>query len=188
MEFFTVLGIAVSLAMDAFSVCVACGAKVAKPAFRLYFRFSWHFGLFQFLMPILGYYCGILIADIFRDFDHWLALIILAIIGAKMIWESFKKSDEDCGKKDPSRGFTLIALSVATSIDAAAVGLSLAALNEPVFLPAIVIGIVCIIFSALGLFIGNKIGSKIGKWAERFGGTVLILLGTKICLEHLLAG
>ena len=89
-------------------------------------------------------------------------------------------------KKDPSRGMTLVMLSVATSIDAAAIGLSLAALKEPVMFPAVIIGIVCIFCSAFGLFLGSRIGIKIGKWAERFGGLVLILLGLKICLEHLL--
>ena len=187
MQFITILGIAFSLAMDAFSVSVASGVKIPNPTFRHYFRFSWHFGLFQFLMPVTGYYAGILIADIIREFDHWIALIILSVIGIKMIWESFKKDNDDSfERKDPSRGMTLVMLSIATSIDAAAVGLSFAALGIPVLFPAGVIGVVCIFCSAFGLYLGNKIGLKIGKWAERFGGLVLVLLGIKICLEHIL--
>ena len=186
MEFITIIGIAVSLAMDAFSVCVAGGVKIEKPSFRHYFRFSWHFGLFQFLMPIIGYYAGVLIADIICRFDHWIALILLSVIGIKMLWESFGNDDEKKDVKDPSRGLTLIMLSIATSIDAAAVGLSFAALNIPILFPSIIIGVVCIVFSAFGLFLGTRIGLKIGKWAERFGGVVLVLLGVKICLEHLL--
>lgn len=186
MQFITILGIAFSLAMDAFSVSVAGGVKISKPTFRHYFRFSWHFGLFQFLMPIIGYYAGILIADYIYTFDHWIALIILSVIGIKMIWESFKQGGGSQDGADPSRGMTLIMLSIATSIDASAVGLSFAALNIPVLFPAVIIGIVCIICSAFGVYLGNKIGLRIGKWAERFGGLVLVLLGVKICLEHLI--
>ncbi|MBN1646927.1 MAG: manganese efflux pump [Spirochaetales bacterium] len=187
MEFITILGIAFSLAMDAFSVCVAAGTTISGPTFRHYFRFSWHFGLFQFLMPVIGYYCGVLIADIIKHYDHWIALVLLSAIGIKMIWESFKKDDGNGnGGKDPSRGFTLILLSIATSIDAAAAGLSLAAMSIPVLFPALIIGTVCIFCSAFGLFLGNRLGLKIGKWAERFGGLVLVLIGVRICLEHLL--
>jgi len=187
MTLITVIGVAFSLAMDAFSVCVAGGVKIKHPTFRHYFRFSWHFGLFQFLMPILGYYLGVLVEDIIRDYDHWIALVILSIIGGKMLWESFSGRDDDqCDVKDPSRGWTLVLLSLATSIDAAAVGLSFAALNIPIFGPAVIIGAVCIFCSAAGLYLGKKIGLVIGKWAERFGGLVLIMIGVKICLEHCL--
>ena len=102
-----------------------------------------------------------------------------------MIWESFQHSDEKKSKKDPSRGMSLIMLSIATSIDAAAVGFSLAALKTPIILPSIIIGLVCIFFSIIGLFIGDKIGSKLGVWAERIGGIILIGIGLKILLEHL---
>jgi len=187
MQLLTILGIAISLAMDAFSVSVASGVKIPKPTFRHYFRLSWHFGLFQFIMPIFGYYAGILVADLICQFDHWIALILLSAIGLKMLWESFKNDDEENdGGKDPSRGMKLVMLSIATSIDAAAVGVSFAALRIPIFMPSVIIGVVCIVFSAAGLYLGNLIGLKIGRWAERFGGLVLILLGVKICLEHIL--
>jgi putative Mn2+ efflux pump MntP len=186
MSILTITVIAVGLAMDAFSVCVAAGVKIKKITYRHYFRLAFHFGLFQFLMPVLGYYGGVLIEKIICDYNHWIALSLLSFIGIKMIWESFKKQDEHNENKDPSRGITLIMLSIATSIDAAAVGFSFAALKAPIIMPAIIIGLICILFSLIGLFLGDKIGSKLGVWAERFGGTVLIGIGIKILLEHLL--
>ena len=185
MEFIMVTGIATGLAMDAFSVCVAAGIKIQHPTFRHYFRLSWHFALFQFLMPVIGYYGGLLIEDKIKAFDHWIALLLLAAIGGKMVWESFGV-DENNAVKDPSRGITLMLLSIATSIDAAAVGLSFAALNIPILFPALIIGIVCLLFSVAGFFLGYRIGVKIGRWAERIGGFVLILLGIKIFLQHVL--
>lgn len=184
MNIIVLLGLAISLAMDAFSVCITSGAVIKKPTLRQYFRLSFHFALFQFLMPILGFYGGVFFEGLLEQYDHWIAFILLLIIGGKMFWESFQSElDED--KRDPSRGKTLILLSISTSIDAAAVGFSMAALNEPIFIPSIIIGLVCLIFSILGVFIGAKIGSLFGKWAERFGGLVLILIGTKILIEHL---
>jgi manganese efflux pump family protein len=138
-------------------------------------------------MPLIGYYGGVLVEKIISRYDHWIALLLLAFIGIKMIWESFKKEEAECAieEKDPSRKFSLVMLSIATSIDAAAVGFSFAALKIPTVIPAIIIGIVCVLFSTLGLFIGNKIGSVIGKWAERFGGLILVAIGVKILLEHI---
>lgn len=114
-------------------------------------------------------------------------MIILSIIGGKMLWESFLKKDKksETDSNDPSRGMTLIILSIATSIDAAAIGFSFAALKIPILSPAVAIGVVCLFCSAMGLYLGNKIGSRIGAWAERAGGLVLILLGVKILIDHL---
>jgi manganese efflux pump family protein len=171
--------------MDAFSVCVAVGVKIKKITYRHYFRLAFHFGLFQFLMPILGFYGGVLIENIISSYDHWIAMGLLSFIGIKMIWESFQQDDKKSKTKDPSRGITLIILSIATSIDAAAVGFSFAALNTPILVPAITIGFICILFSLTGLFLGDKIGSKLGVWAERTGGIILIGIGLKILFEHL---
>ncbi|MBN1756727.1 MAG: manganese efflux pump [Chitinispirillaceae bacterium] len=186
MEFLTIFGIALSLAMDAFSVCVVAGVKIGTPTLRHYFRLSFHFGLFQFLMPILGYYGGVMIESIISRYGHWIALIILSFIGAKMLWESFKDTDKNDSLSfvDPSRGMTLVMLSIATSIDAAAIGFSVAALSIPILKPAIIIGIVCAVCSAVGLFLGTIIGLKIGAWAERLGGVVLIAIGIKIVSER----
>ena len=182
----TIIGIAISLAMDAFSVSITSGVKVRQPDFGHYFRVAFHFGLFQFLMPILGFYSGVLFQNLIQRFDHWIAFALLAFIGGKMFWESFQVGDEE-GTCDPTRVRTLILLAVATSIDAAAIGFTLAALDVPVLLPSVIIGIVCVFFSALGMFIGCRIGSLIGKWAERFGGIVLIGIGIRILVGHLSA-
>lgn len=187
MGILTVLGIAVSLAMDAFSVSIACGARLKKLTFGHYFRLAFHFGLFQFMMPLIGYYGGMTVEKIISSYDHWIAFGLLSFIGLKMIWESLKKeeTEQEAECRDPSRKMSLIMLSIATSIDAAAVGFSFAALKIPIFIPAVIIGLVCALFSAAGLFLGSRIGSIMGKWAERFGGIVLIIIGIKILTEHL---
>jgi len=185
MDIITILSIAVGLAMDAFSVCVAAGATIKKLNARHYFRLAFHFGLFQFLMPIAGYFCGTVVAKYVCCWDHWIVFAILAFLGGKMLCESFKKAKEDDEPKDPSRGMTLVMLSLATSIDAAAVGFSFSARGVPVLFPAVVIGLVCALFSALGVLLGRGLGGVIGKGAERLGGVVLIGLGGKILIEHL---
>ena len=114
LEFITIVGISLSLAMDAFSVCVAAGSKIKQPTLRHYFRLAFHFGFFQFLMPVIGFYGGVLIEGIISSYDHWIAMVILSVIGAKMVWESFKNDKEDVDAKgnDPSRGMTLVLLSI----------------------------------------------------------------------------
>lgn len=179
------LGIASGLAMDAFSVSLTSGVLIKTPTPRHYFRLAFHFGLFQFLMPILGFYGGVLFESVIKKYDHWIAFALLLAVGGKMLIDSFKKDDDEKPNKDPSRGKTLILLSVATSIDAAAIGFTMAALGLPIFIPSAVIGLVCLLFSAAGVFLGSRLGRVFGKWAERFGGIVLITIGTKILIEHL---
>ena len=186
MGFIAIAGIAISLAMDAFSVCVAAGFRTKDVTFRHYFRLAFHFGLFQFFMPLLGYFAGVLIENILEQYGPWIAMSLLSFIGIKMIWESLHSDELDKNEKDPSRGSSLVMLSVATSIDAAAVGLSFNALGLPILIPSVIIGIVCALFSAIGVYLGNKIGSFLGVWAERFGGAILISIGVKILLEHVL--
>lgn len=185
MEFITISGIAISLAMDAFSVCIAAGIKIKDISFRHYFRLAFHFGLFQFLMPLIGFYSGVLIESLIFRYGPWIAMSLLLLIGIKMIWESYDCKETDKTQKDPSRGTSLVMLSIATSIDAAAVGLSFAALDLPIFIPSIIIGLICAIFSALGLLLGNRVGGFLGAWAERLGGAILIGIGMKILMEHL---
>lgn len=189
MNTLTLLGIAVSLAMDAFSVSITSGVIIKKPGFRHYFRVAFHFGLFQFFMPILGYWGGVFFESLLKQYDHWIAFLLLLFTGGKMFWESFVSDDDGEGKIriDPTRGKTLIMLAVATSIDALAIGFSLATLGIPILYPCTVIGLICLIFSAAGMYLGSRIGNRIGSWAERFGGTILIIIGLKILLEHLLA-
>ncbi len=184
MDFIAILGIAVGLAMDAFSVSIAAGMIIDKPAFRHYFRLAFHFGLFQFMMPILGYFAGIFVEKLIQSYDHWIAMALLGYIGIKMIRESFSKDKSEV-VRDPSRGWSLIVLSVATSIDALAVGLSIGVLGKPILFPSAVIGIVCAMFSIFGIAIGKRAGSLLGKRVERAGGLILIAIGIKILLEHM---
>ncbi|OGJ93410.1 MAG: hypothetical protein A2487_16850 [Candidatus Raymondbacteria bacterium RifOxyC12_full_50_8] len=183
MDLLTITGIAVSLAMDAFSVSIAAGISLGNPTPRHYFRLAFHFGLFQFFMPILGYFGGVFVEQYIKAYDHWLALVLLAFVGIKMIKESFEKKEAGFSQ-DPSRGLTLIFLSVATSIDAMAVGLSFGMMRVPIVTPSIIIGIVCAFFSIIGLSIGKRVGTLFGHWVERAGGLVLIAIGLKILFEH----
>ncbi len=184
MDFITILGIAVGLAMDAFSVCIAAGIVIGNPAPRHYFRLSFHFGLFQFLMPLIGYAAGMHVEHLIADYDHWVAMGLLAFIGLKMIKESFTRGREEIAR-DPSRGWQLVILSVATSIDALAVGLSIGVLGGSILFPSIVIGLVCALFSATGVALGRRVGALFGRRVERIGGVILIAIGVKIVFEHL---
>jgi putative Mn2+ efflux pump MntP len=177
--------IAISLAMDAFSVCIAAGICIPKPDAGHFFRLSFAFGFFQFLMPIIGYFLGSRIEPYISGFDHWIALAILGYIGSKMIIEGIRADKDKCEPRDPSRGKTLLFLAVATSIDALAVGLSYGVLSKPIIAPAIIIGLVCAFFSSAGIIIGKKVGYILGKYAEILGGVCLIAIGLKILYEHI---
>lgn len=177
--------IAVGLAMDAFSVSIGAGIIIEKITFGHYFRLAFHFGFFQFIMPVIGYFGGIRVGHIIGDFDHWVAFALLAFIGIKMVYSSIFDGDDELLRKDPSRGWNLVVLSFATSIDALAVGISLGVIGCAILFPSIVIGIVCAAFSIAGIFIGKKVGSIMGRRAELVGGILLIAIGTKILLEHM---
>ena len=185
MSFIEVLIIAVSMAMDATAVCLGVGTTAHATALRPRLRLALHFGIFQFLMPILGWYAGATIAGYINAFDHWVTFGLLAFVGGRMIWSGFHP-DEDVQKNDPSRGWTLVLLSIAVSIDALAVGLSLGIIGLTIWTPAVVIGIVTGLVSWLGLRLGNKLGEKFGKRMEIAGGIILILIGVRILLAHLL--
>lgn len=184
MELYLILGIAVGLAMDAFAVSIAAGITIDRPDAGHYFRLSFHFGLFQFLMPLLGYFAGTGVEKYIKDYDHWVAMGLLAYIGIRMIRESFSR-EEERPSRDPSRGKTLILLSLATSVDALAVGLSLGVLDKPILFPSVIIGVVCALFSATGIFLGKRAGLLLGRRVERIGGVILILIGLKIMLDHM---
>jgi len=185
MDFITIFILAAALAMDAFSVSITCGMIITKPSIGHYFRLSFHFGLFQFMMPIIGYGAGMYMEKYIRDVDHWIAFGLLVIIGLKMIHEAFEKKEEDADCKDPSRGLRLILLAVATSIDALAVGFSIGVLGGSIVLPSVIIGVVCAVFSIAGIAVGNHASKYISRGGELIGGIVLILIGVKILLEHL---
>lgn len=186
MSTLTLLGIALGLAMDAFAVAIGTGLQLCVVSRRQTFRMAFHFGLFQFLMPIVGWLAGLTLVDLIAPVDHWIAFGLLAFIGGKMIYEAFAhKDDESADSCDPTRGWSLVGLSVATSIDALAVGLSLAVLGLDIWYPAIVIGIVAGALTVLGLELGCRFGSLLGKRMEVVGGLVLIGIGVKILVEHL---
>lgn len=176
--------IAVGLSMDAFAVSIGKGLSVAKVRPRYALTVGVWFGGFQALMPIVGYYLGTSFADLVQSVDHWIAFVLLGIIGFNMIHESLSKGCER-GSDDFSPK-AMLPLAVATSIDALAVGVSLAFLKEPIFTSAAAIGITTALLSAVGLYIGNIFGCKYKSKAEFMGGAVLILIGIKILVEHTL--
>jgi len=186
MDFVEVLLIAFSMAMDAFSVCIGAGTQARTNGPRPTFRLAFHFGLFQFLLPVIGWLAGATIERYISSFDHWIAFGLLAFVGIRMIRSGFDPNGEP-HKNDPSRGWTMVLLSLAVSIDALAVGLSLGLVGIFVWYPAIVIGVVTGLMSWLGLRIGNRLGVKFGKRMEIIGGIVLVLIGARIVLTHLLA-
>lgn len=176
--------IAIALAMDAFAVAIATGVALKAVSRRQTFRLSWHFGLFQALMPIIGWYLGSTVRSYIEAYDHWIAFSLLSYIGYKMIQESFE--DEEKEKGDPTKGKTLVILSIATSIDALAVGLSLSMLGVSVWWPSFIIGVVALLFTVAGLQLGKTAAraKSIGKYSELAGGIVLIAIGIKILWEH----
>lgn len=184
MDFPSLISIAVALAMDAFAVAVASGVALKQVSLRQTFRLSWHFGLFQGMMPIIGWALGYSVREYIEAYDHWVAFVLLSYIGIHMIKEAFE--EDDSPKDDPTKGKRLIVLAVATSIDALAVGLSFSFLGVSVWWPAFVIGVVALLFTALGLYLGKTMAKaeKIASCAELLGGGVLIGIGIKILWEH----
>ena len=187
MDFLTLCGIAVALAMDAFAVALATGLTLDSVTGRHLFRLGFHFGLFQALMPIVGWLAGRTVQHLIAAYDHWVAFALLAFVGGKMLWEAFH-GEETPENHDPTRGMSLILLSVATSIDALAVGLSLAMLGVSIWTPALVIGLVAGGLTVCGMLLGRRVGSLWGQRVVIFGGVVLCLIGLKILIEHTCAG
>ena len=179
-----IIVIAFGLALDAFAVSLGAGAVGRIGNHRGAIRLAFHFGLFQFLMPVLGWYVGFKIEPLVKSVDDWIAFFLLSYIGVKMIWDSYKPVDEF--RRDPSKGKEMVLLSVATSIDALVVGFSLAILMINVWYPAFIIGIVTALLSITGIYLGKVIGSKIGKKMEIMGGLIIIGIGLKILISHLI--
>lgn len=186
MNFFEILLIALSMSMDAFAVCLGVGTQERISGPRPTFRLAFHFGLFQFLMPIIGWFAGTTILRFITAYDHWVAFGLLAFVGIRMIHSGFDLNGVE-QKNDPSRGWTLVLLAFATSIDALVVGISLGLVGLRIWYPAVVIGVVTGLVSWLGLLLGNRLGAKFGKRMEIIGGIILILMGVRIVLAHFLA-
>jgi putative Mn2+ efflux pump MntP len=172
------------MAMDAFAVSLGIGTTRQASLPRPIFRLSFHFGLFQFFMPILGWLAGSTIASLISRFDHWVAMGLLTFVGVRMIRSGLDPENETY-RNDPSRGGTLVMLSVATSIDALAIGLSLAMLQVDILFPSVVIGVVTAGLSLTGLLIGHKLGTRFGKRMEILGGVILIGIGLRVLITHL---
>ncbi len=184
MELYALLGIAIALAMDAFAVALSAGVILPVLTGRHLFRLSFHFGLFQGLMPIIGWLIGARVYDLIADYDHWVAFVLLMFIGIRMVHEAFDR-DGEAPRRDPTRGMTLVTLSLATSIDALVVGLTLGVLKVDVWYPALVIGVVAALFTMVGMILGRRVGALWGQRMEVFGGVLLCCLGLKILIEHL---
>ncbi len=189
MHIFTILGIAVALAMDAFAVAIATGVCLKKVSARQTFRLSWHFGLFQALMPVAGWAIGTSIKGYVDAYAHWVAFFLLSLIGLNMLKEAVKASDDEAAcapRKDATKGMTMVMLSVATSIDALAVGLSMSMLRVSIFYPAVIIGIVAGFFTIVGLHLGKRVSriTWLSTSAEIVGGLVLLLIGLNILREN----
>lgn len=185
MEWYTTLFVAVGLAMDAFAVSLGIGATGSARTPRPIFRVSFHMGFFQGFMTFLGWLLGSSIASLIAAFDHWIAFGLLAFVGIRMI-KSGASSHEETQKDDPSRGGTLMMVCIATSIDAMAVGLSLAMVNIGILSPSLVIGIVTLGLSLFGLLAGGRLGDRFGKRMEILGGLILNGIGIRILLSHLI--
>ena len=185
MSFLEVFFIALGLASDAFAISISAGSTGATTEPRAMLRLSFHFGLFQFLMPILGWLAGLSIERYIQSFDHWIAFGLLLWVAVHMI-RSAQASNDRAIQKDPSRGMMLIILSVATSLDALAIGLSLALLQVSIWYPAVVIGIVTGVMSFIGILLGRQFSKKVGKRAAVAGGVLLVLIAIRILLAHLL--
>jgi manganese efflux pump family protein len=185
MSFLEIFLIALGLASDAFAVSVSAGSTGVTTEPRAMLRLSFHFGLFQFLMPILGWLAGLSIAHYIQSFDHWIVFGLLLWVAAHMI-RSARTDNERAVRQDPSRGVMLVMLSVATSLDALAIGLSLALLQVSIWYPAVVIGIVTGVVSFIGILLGRQFSRKVGRQAAVAGGVLLVLIAIRILLTHLL--
>lgn len=184
MSWIELLLIAMGLSMDAFAVSIGKGLSVCHLRPRHCMSVGLWFGGFQALMPLIGYALGASFASLVSDYDHWIAFVLLGVIGGNMIKEAFSKEE----KSDPDFSFkTMLVMAIATSIDALAIGVSFAFLRVNILTAAIVIGLTTFCFSVAGIRIGNLFGCRYKSKSEFIGGVVLIIIGAKILLEHLLA-
>ena len=182
MDILTAVFIGIGLAMDALAVSLCKGMAMRHPSVRSVLTVGLWFGAFQMMMPIIGYYLGSSFYTYIEDYDHWIAFMLLAVIGVNMMREAVSGEDEGV---DGGIGFrTMLILAVATSIDALAVGISLAMTGDGILASAAVIGVITFLISAFGVKAGSVFGDRFGSKAELFGGIVLILIGLKILLEH----
>jgi putative Mn2+ efflux pump MntP len=185
MNIITTVSLAVGLSMDALAVAIAAAIMLDELSPRRLFRLTFHLGLFQALMPIIGWLAGLQLERHIRAWDHWVAFTLLTFIGVKAIHAALSVKPDTPVRSDPTRGLTLMALALATSIDALAAGASLAMLRVSIWYPSIVIGCCTTTITALGMLVGKRLGRRFATRIEVAGGIVLIALGLKILLEHI---
>ncbi len=174
------LGIAIALGCDAFAVGLGVGLSCHAP--RQLFRLSFHFGLFQFLMPLIGYMAGSQIASLAETWGPLLAAAVLFMLGGHMLWEAVKgESEQHCGK-DPTKGASLVMLSLATSIDALGVGFSLGLMQTAIWWPAVVIGLVAAVMTLSAMLMGKRLSQTLGRGVSMAGGIILIAIAVKFLL------
>ncbi|MFC1504197.1 manganese efflux pump MntP family protein [Spirochaetota bacterium] len=187
MNIIIIIGIAISLAMDALAVSIANGCYIEKIHVKHAFRIAFFFGLFQAIMPFIGWLGGLTLYLYIASIDHWIAFGLLAFIGIKMLIESRKPRSER--KNIICIHFpTLLLLSLATSIDALAAGLSFGVMNVSIFLPVVIIGGITFVLCFIGIYAGDKFGKLTGNKLDIAGGVILIGIGIKIFIEHLIKG
>ena len=183
MTLFSLIILAIGLCMDSFAVSLTSGVLMRPYCLHRACRFALVLAVFQGLMPVVGWLLGVCFRDYIETYDHWIALALLLYLGGRMIYEALHNEGEECF--DPCCMKTAMTLGLATSIDAMAVGISLSFLHVDIVQAGIVIGITTFLFSMAGIYIGKKIGTYLKKGAGILGGIILILIGVKICVEHL---
>ncbi|MBP9675816.1 MAG: manganese efflux pump [Anaerolineaceae bacterium] len=184
MNIWEIFIISFGLAMDCFAVAISIGTNSIKKTSRMVLRLAFHFGLFQGAMAFIGWFAGKQVADYIAKVDHWVAFLLLLWVGGKMIIGSFKAGYET-EQIDLTRGGSLVMLSLATSIDALAVGLSLALVDGSIMLNSLIIGVFSFVLSIAGYLVGNRLGRHFGHWMQLLGGALLILIGLRVLLSHL---
>jgi len=184
MDIISIIFIAFGLAMDAFAVSITSGLTIKQLRINDALKIAIFFGSFQAIMPLIGWSAGLSFRDFISGIDHWIAFGLLSLIGCKMIYES-SKMEVNSKKIDPLNVSVLLMLSIATSIDALAVGLSLSFLNVSIALPAIIIGVVTFLLSIFGVYLGNRFGHYFERKIEIIGGLILIGIGIRILINHL---
>jgi putative Mn2+ efflux pump MntP len=185
----TLVVLALALSADAFAVALCQGAGAdGRASTARALTVGAAFGMVQALMPLLGWGLSLAFAGVIQQVDHWVAFGLLALIGAKMLHEALEPGDDDCAVKPALLGWSLLAAAVATSIDAAAAGVTLALLPTPIWASCLVIGVVTLTLCTVGVRVGGHIRLALGRRAELLGGLVLIGLGVKILVEHTLLG
>jgi putative Mn2+ efflux pump MntP len=187
LDVLSIILIALALSADCFAVALSGSIYIKTPSLAPVLRTAATFGTFQAIMPALGWLAGRTVVDLISSYDHWIAFVLLALVGGRMIWESFHQRS---GTKqiDISQGILLVTLAVATSIDALAVGLTFAFLKVNIVIACLIIGIVAFGVTTFGFTLGRKVSRWLGKYAEAIGGAILIAIGLRILLTHVLSG